>query len=120
MTSNSLSMAAVDQPAAGVNRESSWQWLYKLGGAAALAAVLIIPITIIVYIAWPPPSTSITFWAPLVCSSSHLLCSTVMLLAREWRLSASWPMSSPWDTTYPSSAFTSQFYPFCFTGFGIS
>ena len=59
MTSNSINKAVANQPAAVINRESSWQWLYKLGGAAAFAAVLIIPITIIVYIAWPPPDTVI-------------------------------------------------------------
>ena len=54
MTSNSINMAAVNQPAVAINSETSWQWLYKLGGAAAFAAVLIIPIKIIVYIIWPP------------------------------------------------------------------
>ena len=38
---------------------SRWHWLYKVGGAAALISVVLIPITIIVYIAWPTPSTAI-------------------------------------------------------------
>jgi len=39
--------------------DSRWNWLYKIGGAAVLISVVLIPITIIVYIAWPPPSTAI-------------------------------------------------------------
>jgi len=35
--------------------DSRWHWLYKLGGAGALLTVGLIPIQIIVYIAWPPP-----------------------------------------------------------------
>jgi hypothetical protein len=34
-----------------------WGWLYKLGGAAALIMVVMIPIQIVVFIASPPPST---------------------------------------------------------------
>ncbi len=33
-----------------------WNWLYKLGGAAALIMVVLIPIQIVVFIASPPPS----------------------------------------------------------------
>jgi hypothetical protein len=35
--------------------KSRWNWLYKLGGAGALLTVGLIPIQIIVFIAWPPP-----------------------------------------------------------------
>jgi hypothetical protein len=37
--------------------DSRWSWLYKLGGAAALVAVVMIPIQIIAFIVWPPPTT---------------------------------------------------------------
>ena len=37
--------------------DSRWSWLYKLGGAAALVTVVMIPIQIIAFIVWPPPTT---------------------------------------------------------------
>jgi hypothetical protein len=39
--------------------DSRWHGLYKVGGAAALISVVLIPITIMAYIAWPTPSTAI-------------------------------------------------------------
>src|SRR5215204_6076974 len=36
-----------------------WSWLYKIGGAAALFGVAIIPIQLIVFIAWGQPETAI-------------------------------------------------------------
>ena len=39
--------------------DSRWNWLYRVGGAAVLISVVLIPISIIDYIAWPPPSTAI-------------------------------------------------------------
>ena len=38
MISNSLDMTVNDQSTAAGIREHLWQWLYKLGSAAALAA----------------------------------------------------------------------------------
>lgn len=35
--------------------ESSWQWLYRIAGVAALAVAVIIPFQIAVLIVWPPP-----------------------------------------------------------------
>lgn len=57
MVSNSLGMTVKDRVKAVERSESSWQWLYKLGGAAAMVSVLIIPITIVVYIVWPPANS---------------------------------------------------------------
>ncbi len=37
--------------------DSNWKSLYKAGGVAALAVLLFIPIQMIVFFAWPPPST---------------------------------------------------------------
>src|SRR4030042_3344496 len=37
--------------------DSNWKSLYKVGGVAALAVLLFIPIQMIVFFAWPPPST---------------------------------------------------------------
>jgi len=39
--------------------DSHWNWLYKVGGAAALSEVAIIPIQLIVFIAWGQPDTAI-------------------------------------------------------------
>ena len=36
-----------------------WNWLYKIGGSAALFGVAIIPIQLIVFIAWGQPDTAI-------------------------------------------------------------
>jgi hypothetical protein len=37
--------------------DSRWNWLYRIGGAAAVLSVAIVPIQIVVFMAWPPPST---------------------------------------------------------------
>ena len=37
--------------------DSNWKSLYKAGGVAALAVLLFIPIQMIVFFVWPPPST---------------------------------------------------------------
>jgi FlaA1/EpsC-like NDP-sugar epimerase len=37
--------------------DSQWQTLYRLGSIAAALAVILIPIAIFVFIAWPPPTT---------------------------------------------------------------
>jgi hypothetical protein len=42
--------------------DSGWSWLYKIGGAAALLVVVILPIQIMVYIVSPPPSTAIDYF----------------------------------------------------------
>jgi hypothetical protein len=34
--------------------DSRWNWLYKIGGVAALISVVIIPISIVAYFVWPP------------------------------------------------------------------
>jgi hypothetical protein len=34
---------------------SRWNWLYKVGGAAALISAIFIPIQVIVFLTWPPP-----------------------------------------------------------------
>jgi hypothetical protein len=36
---------------------SRWRTLYRLGGAAALISAVLIPIQVMVFIAWPPPTT---------------------------------------------------------------
>ena len=42
--------------------DSRWNWLYKVGGAAVLIIAVFIPIQIIVFVAWPPPSTVIGYF----------------------------------------------------------
>ena len=37
--------------------DSAWKSLYRVGGAAALITLVLIPIQIVIFIAWPPPST---------------------------------------------------------------
>ena len=39
--------------------DSRWNWLYKVGGAAALFSVAIIPIQLIIFIAWGQPESAI-------------------------------------------------------------
>ena len=38
-----------------------WNWLYRIGGAAALIQVVLIPIQINIFVTWPLPST-VTDW----------------------------------------------------------
>jgi hypothetical protein len=38
---------------------SRWRWLYKIGGAAALFSVAIIPIQLIIFIVWGQPETAL-------------------------------------------------------------
>jgi hypothetical protein len=35
--------------------DSGWDWLFQIGGVAALISAVFIPIQIIVFVAWPPP-----------------------------------------------------------------
>jgi hypothetical protein len=42
--------------------ESRWQWLYRLGGSAALITVIFIPLQVVIFMAWPPPSTALGYF----------------------------------------------------------
>src|SRR5215212_891693 len=42
-----------------VTADPRWNWLYKIGGAAALFGVAIIPIQLIVFVAWGQPETAL-------------------------------------------------------------
>jgi len=42
--------------------DSRWQWLYRLGGAAALLIVAFIPLQVIIFMTWPPPSTALGYF----------------------------------------------------------
>jgi len=39
--------------------DGRWGWLYKIGGAAALFSVAIIPIQLIIFIVWGQPETAL-------------------------------------------------------------
>lgn len=50
--------------------EAAWKPLYSVGAAAALISVVVIPIAIIVFVAWPPPdfhptASAVTDWFKL-------------------------------------------------------
>ena len=42
--------------------DSRWQWLYRLGGAAALLIVLFIPLQVVIFMTWPPPTTALGYF----------------------------------------------------------
>ena len=42
--------------------DSRWQWLYRLGGAAALLIVAFIPLQVIIFMTWPPPTTALGYF----------------------------------------------------------
>ena len=42
--------------------DSKWAWLYKIGGIAALAIVVIIPIQSFIFVTWPPPTTVLGYF----------------------------------------------------------
>jgi hypothetical protein len=41
---------------------TKWKSLFRIGGVAALIQVLLMPIQIIIFVAWPPPSTVIDWF----------------------------------------------------------
>lgn len=55
MTSKSSSQ--MNQVIDSETADSRWKGLYKVGGVAALTMLVLIPIQIIIFIAWPPPGT---------------------------------------------------------------
>jgi hypothetical protein len=62
--------------------DSRWNWLYKVGGTAALIIVAFIPIQIILFIAWPPPgfqptSSNVMGWFTLF--NKHALVGLLQL-----------------------------------------
>jgi hypothetical protein len=42
--------------------DSRWQWLYRLGGIAALLTAIFIPFQVVIFMAWPPPSTALGYF----------------------------------------------------------
>lgn len=57
-----MSELKADQDTYPENDNSNWNWLYKLGGIAALIIVIFIPIQSIIYISFPPPTTVIGYF----------------------------------------------------------
>lgn len=56
--SPSASRGRVDESNAET-ADSRWSWLYKIGGAAALFGVVMIPIQMIIFIVWGQPDTAL-------------------------------------------------------------
>ena len=61
-------MARTKQPVTARGADASWGLLYRIGGTAAVLSVLLIPIQIAIFIAWPPPE-AIADWFALFRSS---------------------------------------------------
>ena len=49
-----MSQLELNQVPDAETADSRWNWLYKIGGVAALISVVIIPISIVAYFVWPP------------------------------------------------------------------
>jgi len=49
-----MSQLELNQVPDAETADSRWHWLYKIGGAAALISVVVIPISIVAYFVWPP------------------------------------------------------------------
>jgi hypothetical protein len=62
---NEMSTLKRDSVTDAETLDSHWHWLYRAGGAAALITALFIPIQIIVFALWPPPSTIADWFALL-------------------------------------------------------
>ncbi|MDF2702688.1 MAG: hypothetical protein K0S10_1634 [Rubrobacteraceae bacterium] len=58
MRSPLASPQRVDEPDA-VATDPRWNWLYRIGGAAAVFAVVVIPIQLLVFVAWGQPETAL-------------------------------------------------------------
>ena len=52
-------MESMNQVTESESADSAWKSLYRVGGTAALIMAVFIPIQIIIFVAWPPPSTVI-------------------------------------------------------------
>lgn len=57
-----------------MSMDTSWQPLYRVGAAAAVAVLLLVPIQIAAFVVWPPPST-VTGWFELF--QAHRLIALV-------------------------------------------
>jgi hypothetical protein len=57
MTSNSITMTTDTQPDVQANAESNWRWLYLLAGVGTAVSLAVIPLSMIAYFLWPPPTT---------------------------------------------------------------
>ncbi len=55
MTTKSIDLSSARPSNQAVREEVSWQWLYKIAAIVTYIALLIIPLSIVVYIVWPPP-----------------------------------------------------------------
>jgi len=66
--------------------DSRWNWLYKVGGTAALITAVIFPIQIIVFVAWPPPlEGTVIDWFTLFQENGFLgLLSMDLLLIADY------------------------------------
>jgi hypothetical protein len=58
-----MSQLKPNQVTGAETADSRWNWLYRIGGAAAMLSVVIVPIQIVVFMAWPPPSTIADWFA---------------------------------------------------------
>ncbi|MGB3635443.1 MAG: hypothetical protein WA982_15480 [Rubrobacteraceae bacterium] len=56
-TSHERAVARPDDTA-----DPRWSWLYKIGGVAALIGVALIPVQIVVFAVWPPPTAAVGFF----------------------------------------------------------
>jgi hypothetical protein len=52
-----MSQSKPNQITDAESSDPRWQWLYRIGGVAALVMVVIIPLQLVVFIVSPPPST---------------------------------------------------------------
>ena len=56
------SAAAIPQRAQPRAVDSQWSFLYKIGGVAAMISAVLIPVQVLVFIVWPPPSAVATWF----------------------------------------------------------
>ena len=67
MTTNSINIDTV--PSTIFTEKTSWQWLYKAGAITAFISLLIIPISIVAFILWPPPNSVLGHFEQLQANS---------------------------------------------------
>lgn len=68
--------------------DPAWKALHRVGGAAAIATVALIPIQLAVFIAWPPPTTVAGFYAMFEQNALVGLLALDLLLMVSWLLAA--------------------------------
>jgi len=66
--------------------DSCWQWLYRLGGIAALITAIFIPLQVVIFMTWPPPTTALGYFTLAQTNPLAVLLDLDLLLLADQML----------------------------------